>query len=164
MDTPIAAPTDTLKDTPKDTAKDNLNPMTPIDASTGPTTPEDPFTFPILPEGQIFTCPNIGIEQINEFAREHGYAVIKARSTTAKTGIVKTIYLRCNRGGQLKTTASIYRTTTRVTGCKMAIVLRRKYPSSNWVLTYSHTSHNHPPHRRIHILPIVGLTAGPCKP
>lgn len=60
----------------------------------------DRIPLPPRLEEEVFDSPDAVIEFINNFAQNHGYAVSKRRSKRAKNGHIKTVFVKCSRGGE----------------------------------------------------------------
>ncbi|EED14935.1 hypothetical protein TSTA_044020 [Talaromyces stipitatus ATCC 10500] len=51
-------------------------------------------------EEEVFDSPDAIIEFINNFAQNHGYAFFKRWSKRAKSGHIKTVFVKCSLGGE----------------------------------------------------------------
>ena len=86
------------------------------------------------------------MKAVNAHAKEQGYAVVIRRSNRKK-GVIKNVYLRCDRGGQrnprhqLRDALFRRHTSTRMTGCEFKAVARSR--DEGWILEVEKPGHNH---------------------
>jgi hypothetical protein len=107
------------------------------------------FQMPSPPTNRTFSTPEEAIESINNFTGLHGYALTRKRSKNDKLGNMKTVYLRCNRGGIYKTRIGEgdrkRNKCTRSGGCPFDAVLRYSKELLTWSLDIRDPAHNHEP-------------------
>ena len=88
------------------------------------------------PEGTHYDTPELGISAVNAFARDHGYGLTTRRSKRTKKGVLKTIWLCCDRGREYDTRWQekqgdlIRKTSTAATGCQFGLSLRLQHDTN----------------------------------
>ena len=95
------------------------------------------------PNGLTDATVDTLLYQVQQHAGQEGYAVVKQRSKPDKYGVVRKIWLRCDRGGKLRDRHGNRRIhgTSRLNECPFKAVMRRN--GSEWVLEVEDGSHNH---------------------
>jgi hypothetical protein len=85
------------------------------------------------PEGTHYNTPELAIAAVNAFAREHGYALSTRYSKRIKQGVLKTIWLCCDRGRQYDTRwqenhpTTTQETSTTTNRCQFGLSLRLQH-------------------------------------
>ncbi|KAJ5555653.1 hypothetical protein N7535_008087 [Penicillium sp. DV-2018c] len=114
--------------------------------------PAEPIKMPLPPLDQQFQTDTEGYIALNNYARQHGYALVTSHSKRTKKGVKKTVRLRCDRYGppgpqprHTDETSLARNTGTRDNGCPFGISLRLNLDSQLWNITVENSSHNHGP-------------------
>lgn len=106
----------------------------------------DRIPLPPRLDEEVFDSADTVIEFIKNFAQDYGYAVSKRCSKRAKNGHIKTIYVKCSRGGEYQDRV-IERTrqgSTILTDCPFSIVLQLQ-EDDTWLVDIRERRHNHDP-------------------
>ena len=109
------------------------------------------------PPRKVYDCPELAIDDINEFAKGQGYAVTKFRSKTDKQipPTTRKIWLGCAKSRAYIDTSRTRFTSSRMTECPFEAVLTRT--PIGWSLEVKDPNYNHaaavhltalPQHRR----------------
>jgi hypothetical protein len=104
--------------------------------------------IPAPPASDKYTSWSEALASAREFAKAHGFAVIKQRTTKDRQGNLKQMYLRCDRGGtyrELSSSQHMRRTRSRRSGCPFSAVVDKSKRSESWSLRIRNPEHNHGP-------------------
>lgn len=111
----------------------------PTEDSPAETPAEDPLaadqstyiTLPLPPLDCHYTSVEQALEAINNFALDHGYAVVKRRSKMTKSKnnpVLKKVWLKCDRGGIYRPRVADgdrkRKTSTILVNCPFNLILR----------------------------------------
>jgi hypothetical protein len=111
-----------------------------------------PTPSPLLPPPpeHSYLSLELAIDAMQDFAKQHGYAMVLRRSKPDGKNVEKTKHIyTCDRRYDYKSIATTRLTATRGTGCKFQIKLQLSSSGDNgedqrfWDLSVMHTEHNH---------------------
>ena len=68
-------------------------------------TDQSPNSY-LLPLDGVWESADKAFDAINEYVLDYGYAFVKLRSKSTRLYVLKTVWLKCDRGGQYKNSIS----------------------------------------------------------
>ncbi|ODM17045.1 hypothetical protein SI65_07444 [Aspergillus cristatus] len=112
--------------------------------------PGPPYSLPSPPVDAIYSSEKEAMDAINEFTKQHGYALTtKSSKRHEGDGQIKACYLHCNCNGVYKNNIAdnkqVREKTTHHENCPFRATLHRDRQTDKWSFEIKDPGHNHSP-------------------